>query len=280
MTETAGVVDTRALALVGRRIVVTRASDSAGALTGRLQRLGAEPVLCPTIAVVSPETYEPLDAAIRRMGEFTWIIFTSANGVAAFLARLAALGRDGAALAGVRLAAVGPATAAALGEAGLAAEFVPATHTAAALAAGLGDLAGQRVLLPLADIAPDTLAEELRNRGALIERVTAYRTAPDTSPAGDTVARLLRANAIDALTFTSGSTVRALLDRLARAGLDATALIARGQWPATVCIGPTTAKVAREHGLPVAVIAAEHTLDGLIAALCQHFSAQDARETQ
>ena len=280
MTELAGVADARTLPLAGRRIVVTRASDSAGELAGRLQRLGAEPVLCPTIAVVPPETYAPLDAALRRVGEFDWIVFTSANGVAALLARLAASGCDGAALAGVRLAAVGPATAVALGETGLMAAFVPATHTAAALAAGLGDLTGQRVLLPLADIAPDTLAEALQARGALVERVTAYRTVPDTGPAGETVARLLRANKIDALTFTSGSTVRALLDRLARAGLDVTGMITRGNWPATVCIGPTTARVARERGLPVAAVAAEHTLDGLIAALCQRFGAQDAQEAQ
>jgi uroporphyrinogen-III synthase len=136
------------------------------------------------------------------------------------------------------------------------------------------------VLLPLADIAPDTLAEELRARGALVERVTAYRTVPDTGPAGETVAWLLHEQAVDALTFTSGSTVRALLDRLARAGLDVTTLILQGQWPATVCIGPTTAQVAREHGLPVAAVAVEHTLDGLIAALCQLFGAQDAQEAQ
>ncbi|MGN6813020.1 MAG: uroporphyrinogen-III synthase, partial [Thermomicrobiales bacterium] len=145
---------------------------------------------------------------------------------------------------------------------------------------GLGDLAGQQVLLPLADIAPDTLADELRARGAIVERVTAYRTIPDTSPMGEAVARLLRANAIDALTITSGSTVRALLDRLARAGLDVADLIAQGQWPATVCIGPTTAQVARECGLPVAAVAAEHTLDGLIAALCQFFGAPGAQEAQ
>jgi uroporphyrinogen III methyltransferase/synthase len=279
MTETARVADARTLPLAGRRIVVTRASEGAGELAGRLARLGAEPVLCPAIAVVPPETYAPLDAALRRAGEFAWIVVTSANGVAALLARLAALGCDGATLAGVRLAAVGPATAAVLGEAGLAA-FVPATHTAAAIAAGLGDLAGQRVLLPLADIAPDTLADELRARGAIVERVTAYRTIPDTGPMGEAVARLLCANAIDALTFTSGSTVRALLDRLARAGLDVADLIAQGQWPATVCIGPTTAQVARECGLPVAAVAAEHTLDGLIAALCQFFGAPGAQEAQ
>ncbi|MGN6672515.1 MAG: uroporphyrinogen-III synthase [Thermomicrobiales bacterium] len=279
MTETARVADARTLPLAGRRIVVTRASEGAGELAGRLARLGAEPVLCPAIAVVPPETYAPLDAALRRAGEFAWIVVTSANGVAALLARLAALGCDGATLAGVRLAAVGPATAAALGEAGLAA-FVPATHTAAAIAAGLGDLAGQQVLLPLADIAPDTLADELRARGAIVERVTAYRTIPDTGPMGEAVARLLRANAIDALTFTSGSTVRALLDRLAWAELDVADLIAQGQWPATVCIGPTTAQVARECGLPVAAVAAEHTLDGLIAALCQFFGAPGAQEAQ
>ncbi|MGN6698706.1 MAG: uroporphyrinogen-III synthase [Thermomicrobiales bacterium] len=279
MTETARVADARTLPLAGRRIVVTRASEGAGELAGRLARLGAEPVLCPAIAVVPPETYAPLDAALRRAGEFAWIVVTSANGVAALLARLAALGCDGATLAGVRLAAVGPATAAALGEAGLAA-FVPATHTAAAIAAGLGDLAGQQVLLPLADIAPDTLADELRARGAIVERVTAYRTIPDTGPRGEAVARLLRANAIDALTFTSGSTVRALLDRLAWAELDVADLIAQGQWPATVCIGPTTAQVARECGLPVAAVAAEHTLDGLIAALCQFFGAPGAQEAQ
>ncbi|MGN6755667.1 MAG: uroporphyrinogen-III synthase [Thermomicrobiales bacterium] len=279
MTETARVADARTLPLAGRRIVVTRASDGAGELAGQLERLGAEPVLCPTIAVAPPETYAPLDAALRRAGEFAWIVVTSANGVAALLARLAALGCDGATLAGVRLAAVGPATAAALGEAGLAA-FVPATHTAAAIAAGLGDLAGQQVLLPLADIAPDTLADELRARGAIVERVTAYRTIPDTGPMGEAVARLLCANAIDALTFTSGSTVRALLDRLAWAELDVADLIAQGQWPATVCIGPTTAQVARECGLPVAAVAAEHTLDGLIAALCQFFGAPGAQEAQ
>ena len=261
------------LPLRDRRIVVTRAGAAGDEFAARLRALGAEPVVCPTIAIAPPEDTGPLDAAIGGLARYDWLVFASANGVEAFFARLAALGHERGALAHLRLGAVGPGTAAALAAVGRAPDFVPETHTAEALAAGLPAPLGARVLIPAADIARPALAEGLRARGAVVDTVVAYRTLASASADDTRVAALLREGAIDALTFTSPSTVRGFLATLAGAGLDGAALHALARRPLVACIGPVTAEVLRECGLPADVVATVHSAEGLMAALVEYLSA-------
>jgi uroporphyrinogen-III synthase len=246
-------------ALAGRRVLVTRPADQAGALVERLAARGALPVVLPTIAIAPLADTAALDGAIGRLAGYDWIIFTSANGVTAFWERLAAAGLDGRALAGRSVAAIGPATAEALRERGVAVAFIPEEYVAERILDGLGDVAGRRVLLPRAEIARKALAGELRARGAEVEELAAYRTL--AAPPDPEALAELRAG-VDAITFTSSSTVRHFVEL---AGPDTgNAVIA--------CIGPITAQTARELGLPVDVVAREYTLDGLVRALEAYFA--------
>ncbi|MGI8586507.1 MAG: uroporphyrinogen-III synthase [Chloroflexia bacterium] len=265
---------TMAQPLQGRRIVVTRAQAQAGDLVAQLRALGAVPLECPAIQVVPPESYAPLDAAIAQTARYDWIVFTSVNGVAAFMARLGHAGQTASRLGSLRLAAIGPATAAALREHGLVPAFVPSAYVAEAIIAQIGDVAGQRMLLPRADIARMALAVGLRAKGALVDEVTAYRTVAGAGWAGD----WLRARTIDALTFTSSSTVRYFGQSLAALGVDAADLQRGPQRPAVVCIGPITAQTARELGWPVDAVAEDYTTVGLIAALVHWFGAPGQKE--
>ena len=250
--------------LFGQRVLVTRTRQQASALSTRLRALGAEAIELPTIQVAPAGDWAPLDRAIAGLSNYDWIVFTSVNGVGSFWERLDRAGLDARALHGVRLAAIGPATAAGLQTRGLRADYLPGEYVAEAVAAGLGDVRGLRVLLPRADIARPALADLLRRGGAEVDEVTAYRTLrPDTAPgelrdllAGITVA-----------TFTSSSTVRNLAVMASDAGLD----LSRALAGATIaCIGPITAETARELRLPVHIVAAEYTIDGLVEALVLH----------
>jgi uroporphyrinogen III methyltransferase/synthase len=250
--------------LFGKRVLVTRSREQAGSLSALLLEYGAEPVEVPVLEIAPPESYDPLDGAIGRLSGYDWVVFTSANGVKAFMGRLEALGLDVRALAGPRLAAIGPATAQELRGYHLKVDLVPPEYVAEEVVAALlsTGVAGRRVLLPRADLARDLLAVELEKAGALVDNVMAYRTVP---AAGD-LARLrerLSAGEIDVVTFTSSSTVRYLLAGL---GDDGASLLTR---PLVACIGPITAKTARELGLRVDVVAAEHTIPGLVEALAE-----------
>lgn len=253
-------LSTAAQTLSHKRILVTRAAERADGLVGRLRELGAEPVVCPLIAHAPPEDEGPLEAALRRLAEgaYAWVVFTSATAVQAVAARLASRTLHPTSF---QAAAVGPATAAACVELlGLAPARVPERFLAEDLAAALGDLSGARVLLPNADIARPTLEDRLRAGGALVERVVAYRTVP--APPGDLdLPALLRAGAIDAILLTSGSTARALVQRLGPEGL------AAARAPIIACIGPSTAAACREAGLTPTVVAEVSTEIGLVAAL-------------
>lgn len=249
------------LPLTGRRVVITRAEDRAGRLAERLRALGAEPIISPTIAYAPPSDHAALDAALSRLlaGDYDWLVLTSAAGARFVGERLRAL-RAGLP-ADVRVAAVGPATAAACADwLGVAAALVPARYDAAALAEALGGAQGQRVLLANADIARPTLEEQLRSLGAAVERAIAYHTVPVRAVAVD-LQGLLSADAIDAIIFTSGSTVHNFVRQLSGAALD------RARQAAIVCIGPVTADAARVAGLPPTVVATQATEDGLIEAL-------------
>ena len=245
--------------LAGKRILVTRPRAQAADLSEKLAALGAEPVVFPTIDIAALDDYSALDRAIAQLETYQWIIFTSVNGVAAFWQRLAHAKKTGQTLNDIQIAAIGPATARALNEVGVRAEFVPDEYVAERILDGMGDVAGQRILLPRADIAREALAIELERRGAIVDEIAAYRTLPAApDPRGLSELRC----GVDVITFTSSSTVRNFV-----------ALVGNETFGAAIaCIGPITAQTAREAGLRVDVTASEYTTDGLVAALIDFFS--------
>jgi uroporphyrinogen-III synthase len=256
--------------LKGKRIAITRAEEQSAGLLARLRELGADPIACPAIAFAPPEDFAPLDAAISRLEQYDWLIVTSANGARALLDRMAVLGKRPAALAGLTIGAIGPATAEALSEHGLRASFVPTAYVAESILAEIGDLAGRRILLPRADIAREALVVGLRARGAIVDEIAAYRTVPGSG--AQVLAGVLRTGTLDAITFTSSSTVRYLLDGLEQAAISrpqARELLAE---TAVISIGPITAATAEAEGLMVSAVAREYTADGVVDALLEWFS--------
>lgn len=259
------------LPLFGQRVLVTRTREQASILSTRLYALGAEPIELPTIRVAPPEDWTPLDKAIAALPRYDWIVFTSVNGVRYFWQRLTLAGLDARALHGVRLAAIGPATAEALAIHGLQADYVPHEYVAEAVAAGLENVRGQRVLLPRADIARPALADLLREGGAEVIQVSAYRTLLPEIDTGKLHKLLARVNVI---TFTSSSTVQNLATLAAKAGLD---LLRALEHTTVACIGPITRQTAQELGLTVHVVATEYTIDGLVEALVSHLESTDKK---
>ena len=202
--------------LSGRRVLVTRPRAQAARLTGLLEAYGAEAVTLPTIRIGPPEDWAPLDEAIRSLADFRWVIFTSVNGVAAFRERLGRAGLDARSLAGRRVAAIGPETAEALRRGGIEPDLVPAEYRAEGLVDALGTRLdrGDAVLLVRAAEARDVLPRELEARGVRVTIAPAYRTVFAGEGAGD-VLGLLESRRIDAVTFTSSSTVRGFIALLA-----------------------------------------------------------------
>lgn len=249
----------------GKRIAITRAEHQAAPLIERLRALGAEPILCPAIAIAPPDDIGPLDAAITQLDRYDWLIVTSANSVRALCERMQALGYEPTLLNRLKIGAIGPATAAALAEYGLSASFIPSTHTAEAMLAELGPIAGTQIFLPQANLARTLLADGLRQHGALVDTVVAYCTVPDTGTA--ILATALQRHTLDAITFTSSSTVRFVLDGLEREGLERDAARALLNNIAIICIGPVTAETAAMEQLRVAAIAEQATTEGLLDAL-------------
>jgi uroporphyrinogen-III synthase len=249
--------------LAGMRVLITRPRAQAAALIEKLASLGAIPVIFPTIEITPPEDPAQLDQAIADLPAYHWVIFTSVNGVSAFWQRLAALGKDNQAFSGIKVAAIGPATAQALQERGVRPAFVPEEYVAEAILPGLGEVTGQRILLPRADIARKALVDELTRQGAFPEEIAAYHTVP-ARPDPQALSELEQG--VDIATFTSSSTVRSFIEILgerATTGLLQDAVIA--------CIGPVTAEEARQRGLVVDVVAEEYTVDGLVEALVKYF---------
>jgi uroporphyrinogen-III synthase len=247
--------------------VVTRAAQQSGGLRERLEQQGAEVLLLPTIEIVPPESYAPLDDALRQARDFDWLVVTSANAVRAIDERVAELAVPIASLAHLRCAAVGPSTADALRSMGLAVDVVPERYVGEALADALKDrVRGQCVLLVRAAVARDVVPAALRAVGAEVAIVDAYRTVV---PA-DAVARaraVFRDEPLpDAVLFTSGSTVWHLLDVLREAAL------AFPPQVACVSIGPVTSAALREAEFAVAAEAETASLDALVSA-CVHLLA-------
>jgi uroporphyrinogen-III synthase len=280
------------LKLLKKRVLVTRTREQAGVLSEHLRAAGAVPVELPVIRIVPPTDWQPLDRALRAMSEgnaYDWLIFTSANGVKMVLSRLRELGLEPEVLRDTRIATIGPATAAALTDYGLSAALVPAEFIAESVAAALRNeaeqrgvtLAGQRVLLARAAEARQVLISELEEAGARVEVVVAYETVPvaQDDERGREVITLLRQQQLDAITFTSSSTVHHFMHWLSQAAPDIAILLAYpGKQPARpliACIGPITARTARDYGLEVSVEAREYTTAGLVEALITYEETQN-----
>jgi uroporphyrinogen-III synthase len=240
--------------LDGRVVLVTRPEEDVQSLADRLRGLGAEAIEAPTIEILPLDDPSELDMAVRDLaaGVFDWVSFTSPRAVDAVALRMAV--QEVPPPVPAKVAAVGPATTHRLDELGIPVDLLAHPHTTEALADSFPPGVG-RVLLPRADIAPRGLEQRLATKGWTPHRVTAYRTrVPDALPAA--AVRPLAAGEVDAVCFTSASTVR---------GFVTMAGVVSG--PRVVCIGPVTARAAEESGLRVDAIADPHTIDGLVAAL-------------
>jgi uroporphyrinogen III methyltransferase/synthase len=256
--------------LAEKTIAITRPLAQARGVVERLHSLGANPIATPTIEIVAPLDFAPLDTAVKNLSFYDWLLFTSVNGVEIFMERSRALQIDPTAFSGLRIGAIGPATARAIAEGGGTVSFVPTTYRAESILAEIGEVSGKRLLLPRAELARPVLAVGLRGLGAIVDEISAYRTVP--GPGTKVLAGLLQANEVDAIAFTSSSTIRFFYEGLQKIGMTA-AETARLLAPtAIVCIGPVTAGTAEEMGLHVDVVAEEFTIDGLISALVGYFS--------
>lgn len=263
--------------LQGKRVLVTRPAGQAADFIQALRDLGAEPVSFPTIEIQPAADTTPLDKAIRRIGawaaahrvapspsrpeealSYDWLVLTSANGVEAFWAGLQRAGLDSRCLAFLKIAAIGPATAAALQQRSITPDLIPEVYTAEGVLEAFdrqaGDLTAQRFLLPRADIARKTLTEGLLARGAQVEEIAAYQTVPIT---GETLPPFA-----DIVTFTSASTVQGYANCL---GSHAPAEFLKNSQ--VICIGPITATAARQLGVPVTAVAETYTIEGIIEVL-------------
>lgn len=262
--------------LFGRRIVVTRSREQAGDLIDMLEDRGADAIASPTIRIAQPEDEAPLEQAVANAGTFDWIIFASANAVDSFMSRLLARA-DVRELKGVRIATVGPSTASRLHRYGVRVDLTPAEYRAEGIIDALraaGQIQGARVLLPRADIGRDVLAEQLRQAGAEVTDVVAYRTtlAQGERGADRDVYRMLLDGQIDAITFTSASTVR---NFATIHGAEQVADLLRGT--VVACIGPVTAEAAQQLGIATTVMPERYTIPDLVDALVEHFRGQEPR---
>jgi uroporphyrinogen III methyltransferase/synthase len=255
--------------LFGRRVLVTRSREQAGELVELLEARGAEAIEAPLISIVPLDDYTALDKACVQAGNYDWIVFTSANGADAFLERLMSGPHDVRALAGAKLCAVGPGTAARLARLGLKVDLIPEDHRAEGVVWAmkeLGPLRGQQVLFPKADIARDVVPEELRAAGANVDEVVAYRTVTAEGDAHLDIYRQLLDRRIDVVTFSSASAVRAFVSIY---GDDQAADLLSHTLVAT--IGPVTADAAARYQIHPTIVPASSSMAALVDAIVAHF---------
>ncbi len=254
-----------ALSLDGRRVLVTRALHQASNLSEGLRKLGAEPVEVAVLEIVAPESYAPLDDALRNLDRYDWLIITSGNAVRAIAARAAVLGIALEQPIRMKVAAVGEATAAAARSAGLQVALVPETYVAESLVSALSErVRGKRILLARAAVARDVIPDALRAAGAEVEVVEAYRNVlPKAAPEQ---LRHALAEGLDAATFTSSSSATHLAEAARQAGVP---------WPfanlPAISIGPITSQTLRELGWEAAAEAKPSDIPGLISTVVAWF---------
>jgi uroporphyrinogen III methyltransferase/synthase len=247
--------------LAGVRVLITRPVAENRLLSAKLRALGAATVELPTIAILPPADKRLLDQSVRRLSEYDWVVFTSVHGVRFFSKRMAALGEPVRMLRRVKVAAIGPATAAALEKLCRKPDYVPGEFLSEQIAKGLGDVDGKRILLPRADIASGKLPALLRKRGAIVEEVVAYRTVIPDDLSWHRLHSILK-EGVDVVAFTSPSTVQ----NLARvAGASRLEALLKGVKVA--CIGPVTAGATKALGVHVDIVAPNHTINDLVEAI-------------
>ena len=254
--------------LFGKRILITRSRKQSRGLAEKIASLGGEPILFPTIEIKPPEDAGPMDKAIQEIESYDWIIFTSVNGVKLFLERFLELREDIRELAGPRIGAIGPVTAATIRSRGIKVDLLAKEFVAEGLLAlfSADQVEGRRFLIPRAENAREVLPEEIARMGGTVDVVPVYRTClPDASDI-DHTKELLRTKAIHAVTFTSSSTVNHFVEML---GSEDLGMLLDGVVVAS--IGPITSQTIREKGLTPTVEAAEYTTDGLVGALARYF---------
>lgn len=248
-----------------RRVIVTRGGSAGETLVRRLEALGATVIHCPTISFAPPQDVVGFMHALATVADHDWIGFTSANAVQSVAQALRTMFRayD---VPLPAIAVVGPASAAAIESFGWRVAFMPTKSSGEGLAEELPVSSGTRVLLPRADIASTELPTILRERGCVVSEVVAYRTVTNTSTANSALLR--GGNAIDAVTFTSPSTVFGFFQAAQVAGWNPVVAQRAGEL-AVVCIGETTATAARQYNLVVDSIAIEPSIESLIDALAR-----------
>jgi uroporphyrinogen III methyltransferase/synthase len=257
--------------LAGKRIVVTRAPEQAGELIRELEQMGAEVLILPTVCFAPPSDWQPLDSALRAIGEFDWILLTSQNAVRFLAQRCRELKLDVKSPQSRKpsVAAVGPATAQAASEAGFQVDYTAKVRSGENLAQELhASLRNGRVLLPRSDRADDRLPNLLQNAGARVTEVIAYRTAVPKTLDTRIVDRVQR-DEVDAIVFASPSAYHNLSDVIG--GEQLAELSARVDFAA---IGPTTARALRDGGVRVAIEANESSAAGLADAIAKHYQRQ------
>ena len=259
--------------LLGRRIVVTRAREQASGLVDTLTGLGAAVLECPTIEVTPPQDWAALDAALDRICEYRWVVFTSVNGVKYFFARLFEKGMDARALGGARICTIGPATAESLSAYGLKTDILPDSYRAESIVEAFTGEAvdGARILLPRAAEARPILPVELSRMGAVVDEVAVYRTRAVDAAQGRLVSSL-EEGAVDMVTFTSSSTVRNF-----RALLPEDRLPDLMEKVTVASIGPITSETATEIGFRVDVTADTYTVPGLVSAILDHYGSRSGK---
>ncbi len=254
--------------LEGKRVVVTRARSQASSLVIALTALGAEVIELPTIETVPLDSYDHLDNALRAIESYRWLIVTSANTVRVLAERMTTLGIEPSALAPLRKAAIGSATAKAMQEQGINVDVVPEQYVAESLLKVLGNqIGGSRILLARAAIARDIIPEALSRRGAIVDVIDAYSTVIPEG-AVDRVRKVFSdpSRLPDAVTFTSSSTVKHFFQLFGEARLNGIP-----EAIAALSIGPITSQTLREHGWEPAAEAKTHDVRGLAIAASLKF---------
>jgi len=236
--------------LSGKTVLITRAASQSAELRSQLEDLGARVIECPTIQIVPPTTWKPVDEAIRRLNTYQWLLFTSANAVEQFMDRM------GDRRPAIPIAVVGSATAAKLADWGLKPSLVPEEFRAEGLLAAFPEnLVGTRILFPRAEVARELLPEELRRRGATVDIVTVYRTVKAFA---GSIGEILASERVDCIVFTSPSTIPEGLHALPTG-------------TALGVIGPVTREAAQLLGLKPDIVPVESTVPGLVEAIRSHF---------
>ena len=253
------------LPLFGKTVVVTRKGDQAEPMIDRLRELGAEPFFFPVIETIPPDDWTPLDNALNNLFQYNGLIFTSVNGVRFFTERLKAVEQDIRELNGLRVYTIGPKTAEAVRDLGINVDIVPESFIAESLIESIGrnNVKGQRFLLPRAVVARETLPEQLRQMGAIVDVAPVYQTVLPSQPV-DELTKRLKAGNIDVITFTSSSTVTNFLAL--------TGSLSEIQNVKIACIGPITEKTARDAGLKVDIVPEQFTVSSLVDAIETFYS--------